>query len=189
MKNKNKKTFSQVILSILVKKKAISEEESKALRVAFKRSSKEIFDDFLLEEGLVEKANLLEALAEYYQVPFFDVVGYFFKTHLLHMFPKGFLLRNAIIPIEVDENIMVMVASEPDDPDLLAKVGNHVSYNIRFRVGLKRNICDTVKEFYDKSISKRGMSKQEEHKLADEAKNLENEDEEGFVRYTEEEID
>ena len=67
------------------------------------------------------------------------------------MFPKDMLLRNAIIPLEVDENMMIMVASEPDDPELLFEIGEYVSYDIQFYVGLGRDICDAVKEFYDKS--------------------------------------
>ncbi len=146
-------TFVEKLSSILVKFKFISQEEAKALQKAFKDSAKEIFDDFLLEEGLIEEADLLKALGDYYKVPAFDVVGYFFETFLLKKFPKGFLLRNAFVPLEVDENIMVVIASEPDTPELLEKIGKHVSYGIRFRVGLRRDICDTVKEFYDKAVT------------------------------------
>ena len=102
-------------------------------------------------KGLVEEADLLQSLAQYFQVPAFDVVGYFFDTFLLRRFPKGFLLRNALIPLEVDENIMIIIASEPDDSDLLVRIGEHVSFDIQFRVGLRRDICDAAKEFYDKS--------------------------------------
>lgn len=145
----NKETFEEAILKILVAREKISNEEAQALQKAFKYYAKGPFDNFLLEKGLVDKSDLLQALAQHYQVPAFDVVGYFFDTFLLHKFPKGFLLRNAIIPLEVDENIMAMIASEPDNPDLLSAIGEHVSFDIRFRVGLRRDICDAVKEFYD----------------------------------------
>ncbi len=148
---KKKGTFTENISAILVKHKVITAKEGKALQKAFKDSSKEIFDEFLLEQGMVDDINILRALGEYYQVPAFDVVGYFFDYNELHKFPKGFLLRNAIIPLEVDENIMVVVASEPKNSDLLAKIGEHVSYDIRFRVGLRRDISDAVKEFYEKA--------------------------------------
>jgi hypothetical protein len=148
---KKRETFAQALTDILVKHKVITDQEGKALKKGFKESAKETFDEFLLGEGLVDDINILRALGEYYQVPAFDVVGYFFDFNQLHKFPKDFLLRNAIIPLEVDENIMVIVASEPNDPDLLAKIGEHVSYDIQFRVGLRRDITDAVKEFYDKA--------------------------------------
>ncbi len=73
---------------------------------------------FYLKKRLIDREDLLRALSVYFQSSAFDVIGYlFFDTQLLHMFsPKIFCLRNAIIPREVDEEIMIMVASEPDLP-------------------------------------------------------------------------
>ncbi len=172
-----RETFAQAIADILVKHNVVSPETGKALQKAFRDSAKEIFDNFLLEEGLVDPENLIKALAEYYQVPAFDVVGYFFERYLLHMFPKGFLLRNAIIPLEVDENIMVIIASEPNDSDLLPKIGEHVSYDIRFRVGIRRDICDAVKEFYDRALTevKEDADLRVEHKEDAEVRRIEGE--------------
>ncbi len=146
-----KESFETAITRILVKSGKMTVEAARALQKAFKDTAKGPFDDFILEKGLVEEADLLQALAQYFQVPAFDVVGYFFDTFLLRRFPKGFLLRNALIPLEVDENIMIIIASEPDDSDLLVRIGEHVSFDIQFCVGLRRDICDAAKEFYDKS--------------------------------------
>ncbi len=118
---------------------------------AFKGSAKPYFDDFLLDEGIVDKDDLLPALAEFYQVPAFDVLGYFFDHALLRMFPKNLLFNRAVIPIELDENMLIMVVSNPNDPELLLMIGNHVSYDIRFNVGIRQDIMDAVQEFFDKS--------------------------------------
>ncbi len=157
---KNQEKLVQKISSILMEQGTISSEESKALQKAFKGSAKETFDNFLLEKGLVDEASLLKALAQYYQVPGFDVIGYFFNTYLLNMFPKDFLTRNACIPIEVDENIMIMVVSEPDDSTLLAAIGEHVSYGIRFRVGIRRDIVLAAREFYDKPFTREPLTEE-----------------------------
>lgn len=157
---KNQETLAQKISSILMEQGTISSEESKALQKVFRESAKETFVDFLLEEGLVDEAGLLKALAQCYQVPGFDVIGYFFNTHLLRMFPKDFLTRNACIPVEVDENIMIMVASEPDNSTLLARIGEHVSYGIRFRVGIRRDIVSAAREFYDKPFTQEPLTKE-----------------------------
>jgi len=145
--------FAEALCAILVKHKAISEAEGRALQRAFKGAQKEIFDDFLLDEGLIEEEDLLRALGEYYQVPPIDVTGYFFDTLLLRNFPKDFLLRNRIIPLETDEDILIVVASNPDNADLLSGIGAYATEDIQFRVGLGRDISDAVKEFYDKSLT------------------------------------
>lgn len=143
--------FVQDIAALLVKHKVFSQAEANAAIRDFEGKSKEIFDSFLLREGLVERNDLLRILSEYYQVPSFDAVGYLFDSFLLHKFPKDFLLRNAIIPVDVDENMLIVLASKPDDPELEEMIGEYVSYGLEFMVGIKRDICDAVKEFYDKA--------------------------------------
>jgi len=152
MENNDTKTFFVEELSkILVARGTITQEESEAIQKAFSESEIDQFDDFLIEEGLVGHEQLLEALSEYFQVPSFDVVGYFFERHLLRMFSKQMLTRNKIIPLEVDENMMIVIASNPDDPELLAEIGENVSYDIRFYVGIGQDIIDAVQEFYDRA--------------------------------------
>ena len=146
-----RESFANTLCDILVKHQAFNPAEARALQRSFKNSEKENFDDFLLEEGLVEEAVLLRALSEYYQVPAVDVTGYFFDTEFLRNFPKDFLLRNRIIPLEMEDDILIIVANEPDDADLLSKIGAYTSEDVQFRVGLARDICDAVKEFYEKS--------------------------------------
>ncbi len=143
--------FVKRLTKILHKRNIISKDEADALAEAFKGSAKPYFDDFLLDEGIVDKDDLLPALADFYQVPAFDVVGYFFDHALLRMFPKNFLFNRAVIPIELDENMLIMVASNPNDSELLPMIGNHVSYDIRFNVGIRQDIMDAVQEFFDKS--------------------------------------
>jgi hypothetical protein len=147
-KNEN---FEVGFLRVLVELKFVTSEDAKKLLVAYNESDIDQFDDFLLSEGIVEQEQLLEGLSHYFQVPSFDALGYFFETHLLRMFPKDMLLRNEIIPLQVDENMMIIIAVNPNNPELLFEIGEHVSYDIRFYVGIGRDITDAVKEFYDKS--------------------------------------
>jgi len=145
--------FVKDIARILADQGTVSEGEALAMQSAFEEVSQEAFDQFLLDEGIVDEDDLLKALSEYYQVPAFSVGDYFFQTRLLRMFPKGVLLRNAMIPVERDENMLIMVAAHPNDETLLSKIGEHVSYDIRFRVGIYGDITNAVKEFYDQATT------------------------------------
>lgn len=184
------KSFADDISKILVKRGAFSQKDLPAINQAFHDSDKDQFDDFLLEEGLVGEADLLDALSDYYQVPSFDTVGYFFETALLHEFPKDILLRHGMIPLEVEEeSILIMIASDPSDQDLLMVIGEYVSYDVQFKVGLKRDICDAIKEFYEPSLTEESANDlyddveetdEIERVLLQEAEILDEE----FIRYT-----
>lgn len=146
-----KRTFEEDITAILEKKNTISKKESAAMRKAFAESGADEFEEFLLDEGLLDEVDLLRALSLYYHVPSFDVNGYFFENFLLRKFPKNFLLRHGIIPLEADNESMTIVASNPADPNLPVEIARFVSYDIYFCVGIRRDICDAIEEFYEKS--------------------------------------
>jgi len=177
------KTFADQISRILEKNKVVKPSESRAMQKAFHDSEKEQFDEFLLEEGLVQENDLLQALSEYYQVPPFDLVGYFFDHDLVTKFPKDFLLRNAIIPLEVDEDILVVVASDPNQEGLESTIRNFVSYDIVFLVGLRRDICDAVKEFYDRALTEVSQDEDIKEELRERSQAEREEEEEETIPY------
>lgn len=148
---KKGQTFVEGLTRILMLQNVIKEDEARAIAKAFKDRSKGNFDDFLLEEGLVSRSDLLNALSTYFKVPAFDVLGHFFDYNMLHMFPKDFLVRNVIIPVEHDDDLMLVVAGNPQDQNLLPLIGDHVSYDIAFNVGINQDIIDAVREYYDRS--------------------------------------
>lgn len=148
---KKGQTFVEGLTRILLIQNVIKEDEAKAIAKAFKDRSKANFDQFLLDEGIVSRTELLNALSTYFNVPAFDVLGHFFDHLTLKMFPKDFLVRNVIIPLEHDDNIMVIVAGNPQYTDLLPRIGEHVSYDIVFNVGLDQDIIDAIREYYDLS--------------------------------------
>lgn len=181
-------TFVSGFLQTLVRMNIMKKEEAHAADKAFHDAAKENFVDFLLEEGLVDREDILSALSQYYQVPSFDVVGHFFEYHLLHQFPKDVLLRNAFIPLEVDENMLIVVASEPDNADLLSVIGENVSYDVRIDAGIRLDITDAVKEYYDKSVTEveQDIDLREERRLGSQERQQELRDQEIF--YGEDEI-
>lgn len=146
-------TVVESLVDLLIGRGLITVEDADQLRQDFASSATSSFSAFLHEEDLLEPDDLLAVLSELYRCPSFDVIGHFFDHNLLVKFPKGFLLRKGIIPLTVDGNMLIVIAANPKDPELLAEIGEHVSYDIRFHVGLRGDICDAVKEFYDTALT------------------------------------
>ena len=145
-------SFEERLCGILVKNGIITASESQDLQKDFSGRTKENFDDFLLSEDLITKDDLLQALSECYEVPAFDTVGHFFKRDLLLQFPKDFLIRHAIIPLEREGNMLVVIASEPDNTDCLVEIGEYVSDDIRFFVSIRQDIMDAIEEYSEESL-------------------------------------
>jgi len=86
------------LINILAERGVLKRDDADALKQEFANHESQNFEDFLLEEGLVEKEDLLQALQEYYGVRAIDVLGEMFDHDLLIMFPKDVLLRNYCLP-------------------------------------------------------------------------------------------
>lgn len=151
--NKKNESFVAALTDILVRQGSLKTSEGAVIKQSFYDADASEFDAFLVDEELVSVAHMLRALEEYYKVASFDVVGYFFDHQLLCKFPKQVMLQYGFIPLEDDENTMVIITSDPSDTDLLVIIGNYVSYDVQFRVGLRHDILDAVKEFYDTSLT------------------------------------
>jgi hypothetical protein len=136
---------------ILARNHHITPEDAFELRKNFSNRDDITFEDFLLEEGVVEKDELLEALSQYYGVPQNDVTGVFFDHYLMTLMPKDVLLEHLMIPYEREGDNLWVVAAEPDDPHLLVVLGNYLSHNINFMVGLPQDIRDAIREYADES--------------------------------------
>ncbi len=148
-----KETFAKALTEILVGLKAITPDLARGMEDAFGRSSEEEFDNFILQEGFVNREQLLEALATYYKVPAIDVTGEFFDSLLLRNFPLDFLVRNAIIPMQEDENMLVVVAAEPEREGLESAIRTFSRFDVLYRVGLRQDIIDAAREYYDKAVN------------------------------------
>lgn len=157
----DKGKFIQALSAVLVEHRIFSLTRTNELQKEFGDSSIDEFEDFLLQEGLVRADEMLKALSKLYKVPFRDVVGpvydsegHFFETHLLREFPKEFLLRNAIIPLDVENHTtLTVVAADPSRPGLESAIRGFVSYDVIFFVGIRRDIIDAVEQYYDDAVT------------------------------------
>lgn len=141
----------QDIAHILHQHGSISAEDATSLVQSFKGKSLGDFEVFLLDEGIVTKQQLLDALSEHYEVPSFDVQGFFFNHDLIKLFPMHKLLKHAFIPIESDEEILAVVVADPHDTIVEDVVHQYGPYAVEFRVGILRHIIDEIREFADAS--------------------------------------
>ena len=137
----------------LVKNEVMKEEEAQSFVKEFKGRAKGNVVSFLLEEGLVEREEVLRVLASMYSVPSFDASGHFFNHELLLLFPKDFLIKHSLIPLDIDEDIITVVMSNPEDEKAIEELGNYVNYNITIDVGIQDHIIEAIKEYYNEDVA------------------------------------
>lgn len=171
------------LIEVLQEREVLTDRDATALKEDFKRHEAPYFEDFLLEEEIVEKEDLLAALQEMYGVPAVDVVGEVFDHNLVTMFPKDVLLRNCTLPYRRDENVLFVITNDPEDDEREVTLREYVSYDIEFFVGIPSHIDLTIKEFYQDSLYQ-----EDPENIIDEAEVDEEKDrEEDIERYRDQE--
>ena len=145
-------SFVARFVESLIKNDIMKDSEAQSFVKEFKGRAKGNVISFLLEEGLVEREDILRALASMYSVPSFDVSGHFFNHELLLLFPKDFLVKHCLIPLDIDEDILTVVMSNPEDEKAIEEIGNYVNYNITVNVGIQDHILEAIKEYYDEDV-------------------------------------
>lgn len=170
--------FISRLAASLVKLQVMSDEEAGSFVKEFEGRTKGRIDDFLLDEGILDRETLIKALQNTYSIPAYDVRGHFFNHQLVLLFPKDFLMSKGLIPLDVEDDILTVVASNPEDDETMEIVGNYVPYNINVVVGIRRDIIDAIEEYYDEDVVTSDIHEQETDILEDEQDDLEIMDEE-----------
>lgn len=165
-------SFITKFSDILQKIGAINTKQAQDLKKDFKSRSSDAVIYFLLDEGIVTKENILKALSQYYNMPSFDVSGYFFEHDLVSGFSPDFLRSNSIIPLTEENDILTVVAADPEIPGLTPRIEKHTDATVQYVVGLKRDIWDAIREFSELSVTE------------DSYEELDNEEEEAEEEHT-----
>lgn len=144
--------FVNRVAQAFVKLKVMSELEAESFEKEFSGRTKDRVDEFLLDEGVVDRETLLKVLQSVHAIPSYDVRGYFFNHQILMLFPKDFLENKAVIPLDVEDDILTVVVSNPEDDEILSIIGNYVPYNVNVMVGIRRDILEAIEEYYDEDV-------------------------------------
>jgi len=148
---KNDKFINRLAVA-LVKLKVMSDSESESFIKEFQERSKGRIDDFLIDENVIDREVLLKALQMVYGLATYDVRGHFFNHLVVLLFPKDVLMSKGIIPLDIDDDIMTIVVSNPEDEEVLDLLGNYVPYSVNMLVGIHRDILDAIEEYYDEDV-------------------------------------
>lgn len=144
--------YIKELTAILAENGAVNQDDVPWLEKEFHNYSIAHFEDFLLETGVVERYQLLEALQAYYNVKAIDVLGDVFDPNLLWKFPYNVLIEYNCIPYGQDGNQLMVVAGNPKNEELEEILGRYVSYDLVFFVGIPRHIRIMVQDYYQESL-------------------------------------
>ena len=111
---------------ILVKNKAITPEQ---LQIALyeQKASGEFLGAILLRKRLITEKDLLQGLAEQFEVPFMSIKGVYIDWGLVGIFNSSLILDHRCFPLSCDDDYVTFAINNPLDIWLLGEAEREAS--------------------------------------------------------------
>ena len=132
----------------LLKEYGIVTEEHIQYAISVQKALKKRLGDVLLTLGFVTDYEVAEVLAKQSGLEFVDLKTLNPTVDALKLIPKSFSIQNNILPIEVDNNTLVVAIPDPYDERLKAMVKRFFRGEIVFKVAPASELAKKVERFY-----------------------------------------
>lgn len=144
---------SQELLSVLVEKGRIPRDQANAISVESLNSGEPV-EDVLLRKRLVTEADLVEARAAVFNIPFIDVKQLAFSPQIITFIPEPVARRYTLLPFQFDEktNMLSVVMADPLDFQVIDFLEKKTGKGIRPCMGLKDEIETAISAAYSKTL-------------------------------------
>jgi type II secretory ATPase GspE/PulE/Tfp pilus assembly ATPase PilB-like protein len=118
--------------------KLFKEQEGKMVRLG----------ELILETGLVDKPQLVNAIEEVSRVPYLDCTAIECELEALQLIPKAMALRLDILPIRMDHLQMVVAMAEPQNISTIDEVRFTSGKGLSPRFGFRAEIEAAIERVY-----------------------------------------
>lgn len=135
-------------LGDILKEANIVQEED-IVNALKERKSNQKLGDALVEQGYITEKQLLEVLEIHLNIPSISLFRYPIDEKLIKLIPKNIAMERVILPIQLQDNILVLAMNDPMDYFTIEDVELSTGYTVRPVVATKIDILQTASKLYD----------------------------------------
>ena len=132
---------------ILIENGTITAEE---LETAFSTKPRDVMvGDWLVQQRFLSTAELGNALADQFEVPYVDIDPSTVNPQVARLIPEEFARSQAAAAIEISDNQMTLAMVAPDDIETIAETELMTGYQIQPAVAMVDDIQALISRIYD----------------------------------------
>jgi len=125
-------TMRKQVGQILLANGAVTQEDlERAVQTQQERKHRQLLGEILIELGLVTEDQLVEALAEAYNVPYAKLSPRLCDPNVVELIPRELLEKHAILPLFKVNNTLTVAMSEPSNVFLIEEIGRLTACNVQ----------------------------------------------------------
>ncbi len=137
---------SKPVGQILIDRKLITAEQiDEALKLQKSSGNRKLLGEVIIELGFCTVAQVAEALACSYGVPFARLAPNLVDPKITEVLPRDFLDSNVVIPLFKVDNVLTVAVTEPSNVFLVEEIAQLADCAVQIVAALKSDIDDLLK--------------------------------------------
>jgi len=132
---------------LLIEKGLITAEELKELLSVQQKEGGRL-GDLLVKQGYIRTEELLTILSSQYNVPVVDLKKNEVQPQALALVPEEIARKSAIIPLEIDEDSLLLAMAFPDDVRTLRDISTRTGKRVQVVIASMNDINNAIDLYY-----------------------------------------
>jgi len=133
---------------VLLKSGLINEAQLEEA-LALQKVTKKKLGEILIEKTLIKESDLLKALSEFYQLPLIDLDIVTIDPKVLGLFPMELLEKHNLLPLEIKDQNVIVATNDPLDVLALQEIRYVSGRQVKPVLAGHKQITDYLKKSYD----------------------------------------
>ena len=140
-------TGPQPMEDILVRKQVISLSQADEARNHAQRTGLDM-RDVVVQMKMTDQATATQAYAEELGLPFIDLSELIPDDNILDQVPKKLVKQHSILPLFIDDDVLLIACTHPPDPDLEEELRLRLDHPVRSVLATPLNINQGIAKYY-----------------------------------------
>ena len=132
---------------ILTQKQLISQSQAEEARNHSQKTGLDM-RDVVVQLKLVDQTTATQAYAEELGLPFIDLTDLIPDDTVLDQVPKKLVKQHSILPLFVDDDVLLIACTHPPDPDLEEELRLRLNHPVRGVLATPLNINQGIAKYY-----------------------------------------
>ncbi|MBX3374389.1 MAG: Flp pilus assembly complex ATPase component TadA [Phycisphaeraceae bacterium] len=133
---------------LLVSRGVITAEQlQQALEHQRVRGKRRLLGEILIELGLATEADVLQAVADGYGVPFVSQVARIADPKVIEVLPREFIEENSVLPLFLVQGVLTVAITEPANMYLVEEIGRLTGHLVQIAVATSGEISAALRAY------------------------------------------
>lgn len=140
-------TGPRTLEEILVQKQVISKSQAEEARNHADKTGLDM-RDVVVQLKMADQAVATQAYAEELRLPFIELADLIPDDNVLDQVPKKLVKQHSILPLFIDDDVLLIACTHPPDPDLEEELRLRLNHPVRAVLATPLNINQGIAKYY-----------------------------------------